>query len=706
MPYSLLLIFREVRTIKKWISIGMALLVFATVFFPGHTVYANTAEMTEAEVSSVIKGIINWKKADNGAEADDFLINDTFLQYAGETAGDWFPIGLGRYGAKDNYEGYLAVITDNIEKRYQTKAKLHAVKATEWHRISLAVLAAGGDPTHIGKDPNGQPINLIADGTYNRGKTVSLGRQGINGWIWGLIALDSKRYSIPQNSYYTREDIITEILRQQLGDGGFALSGNTSDPDITAMAIQALAPYYNDSKAYTYEQKKGRKTVTRTVHDVVDDCLQWLSGVQLADGDFSSWGTQNVESTCQVTVALCSLGIDPASDPRFIKNGNTLLDGILKYRMKDGGFIHSFTYDSDNPTALPSQSNSMASEQALYTWVAVYRQRRHMRNLYDFRAEWSQTERKKIDNVIEQIRRLPAKPSQTQIQAAYDAYCSIPAQDRCYVSNYWKLESVRNHAPAESIPPQQGTATSENSSASSGNRDSASASDSNSHANSHANSNSNSNSGSAASAEKPGESTASTPSDNDEDPGVNSQPAAEPDEEAPLLYFSNSDRKEADSLPEKLTTKEYVAVTRLLYKLENSEQFDEKEAYLQKLTSAKSQIEAIQKEIDSINAAILEKLYPFESISLGDKAAVDSIVDRYNALSEYDRTKIDHWEDVVKTKTKIDNLLRGIIIAVVLIVVAGGVAVFVVLHVRKRRRSKELAMEELAKQYADEDDKS
>ena len=85
---------------------------------------------------------------------------------------------------------------------------------------------------------------------------------------------------------------------------------------------------------------------------------------------------------------------------------------------------------------------------------------------------------------------------------------------------------------------------------------------------------------------------------------------------------------------------------------------------------------------------------------------MDSIVDRYNALSEYDRTKIDHWEDVVKTKTKIDNLLRGIIIAVVLIVVAGGVAVFVVLHVRKRRRSKELAMEELAKQYADEDDES
>ena len=677
-PYSLLPIFREVRTIKKWISIGMALLMFTAVFFSGFTVHAKTTEMTEAEITSVIQGIIDWKKADTGATPDGFLLNDKFLEQAGETAGDWFPIGLGRYGAKDDYEAYLAVITDNIEKRYQTKAKLHAVKATEWHRISLAVLAAGGDPTRIGKDPNGQPINLIADGTYDRGKTVSLGRQGINGWIWGLIALDSKRYVIPQDGYYTREDIIVEILRQQLEDGGFALSGNTSDPDITAMAIQALAPYYNDSKAYTYEQKKSKKSVTRTVHEVIDDCLHWLSKAQLADGDFSSWGTENAESTCQVTVALCSLGIDPENDPRFIKNGNTLLDGILKYRMKDGGFVHSFAYDPDNPTALPDQSNTMASEQALYTWVAVYRQKRHMRNLYDFRAEWSQAERKQIDNVIEQIRRLPSNPSKVQVQAAYDAYCSIPALDRCYVSNYWTLHSAMVNASVEPDPSQPGTTTPTNPSTPSGNG------------------------GTSSNPTHPTE----KPSDNDTNADVNPQPGIEPDEDTPLLYFSNSDRKEADSLPEKLTTEHYVTVTKLLYKLENSEEFEGKESYFQKLTSAKSQIEAIQKEIDSINAEVLEKLYPFDSISLRDKAVVDGIVARYNALSEYDRAKIDRWEDVIKTKTKIDNLLRGIIIAVVLVVVAAGVTVFVVLHIRKRRRSKKLAMEELAAQYADEDDES
>ncbi len=643
---------------KKIICFSTVLVILTTIFFGTFTVRAENDKVSKNELTSVIQGIINWKKNDTGATSDEFLLNDTFLQQAGETAGDWFPIGLGRYGAKDDYTAYLAVITDKVEKRYQTNAKLHAVKATEWHRISLAVLAMGGDPTLIGKDTNGQPIDLIADGTYDRGKTVSLGRQGINGWIWGLIALDSKRYVIPQDGYYTREDIIVEILRQQLEDGGFTLSGNTSDPDMTAMVIQALAPYYNDSKTYTYELKKRKKNVTRTVHEVVDDCLRWLSAAQMPDGDFSSWGTQNVESTDQVVVALCSLGIDPLTDERFIKNGNTLLDGILKYRMEDGGFVHSFNYDPDNPTALPDQSNSMASEQTLYTLVAVYRQQRHMRSLYDFRTEWSQAERNRIDSVIEQIDRLPARPTKTQVQTVYDAYCTIPALDRCYVSNYWTLYDAMLNASVEPDPSQPGT---------------------------------------------------TTPTNPTENGGTDPAPDSDLDEDtdpAPLLYFSNSDRQEVDSLPEKLSTEYYVAVTKLLYKLENSEDFDGKETYRQKLSEAQEQIAAIQAKIDAINVEVLEKLYPFDSISLGDKAVVDNIVARYNALSEYDRAKIDRWEDVIKTKTKIDNLLRGIIIAGVLVVVAGGVTVFVLLHIRKYRRGKKLAMEELAAQYADEDDES
>ena len=157
-------------------------------------------EYTSDNFLSVADGIIAWKKADNGSKPDGYLINDKYLENAGTTPGDWYPIALGRLGIQDNNEGYLAVIKDRVEERYRESGRLSAAKATEWHRIALAVLAMGGDPTNFGTDENGAPINLIADGTYDRGKTTPLGRQGINGWIWGLITLDSMRYAVPERT--------------------------------------------------------------------------------------------------------------------------------------------------------------------------------------------------------------------------------------------------------------------------------------------------------------------------------------------------------------------------------------------------------------------------------------------------------------------------------------------------------------------------
>ena len=145
-----------------------------------------------------------------------------------------------------------------------------------------------------------------------------------------------------------------------------------------------------------------------------------------------------------------------------------------------------------------------------------------------------------------------------------------------------------------------------------------------------------------------------------------------------------------------------MTVTTLLDKLRQSEDFEGKEDYLARLTAARQEIAAIQAEIDSINADVREKLYPFEGISLKDKKTVDSIVARYRALSEYDRAQIERWEDVIKTQTKLDNLLRGIIIGVVLCVAAAVTAVLLVRRIRRRRHRKERELEELAAEYRDE----
>ena len=525
------------------------------------------------EIEKVIEGIINWKKADNGSTADDYLMNNTFLELAGSSAGDWFPIGLGRYGYPDNNQGYLAMITEVVRNRYKEPGKLSSVKATEWHHISLAILAMGGDPTAVGKDPDGKPINLIADGTYDRGKTASLGKQGINGWIWGLITLDSRRYQIPPGAFYSRSDIITEILRQQLLDGGFALTGSSSDSDITAMAIQALAPYYNSAETYTYQREATGQKTTRSVREVVDEALVWLAKTQLPGGDYKSWGTNNLESTAQVVVALCSLGIDPQKDQRFIKNGVSLLDGMLSYRMTDGGFIHSRTYESDNPTSQPDKSNSMAGEQALYSCVAVWRQMKGLSPLYDFRPD----------------------------ESAVSNSAAITGENR------------------------------------------------------------------------------------------------------PELVFSAADRVSVESLPARLTTEQYVEVVSLLAKLEQSADFQGKMDYASRLTSVKQEILGIQAKIDGINQDVLTKLYPFDRISLSDRGVVNDIMKRYETLSDYDKKKVLRWEDVVKTRTKLDNLVRALYIAFASAVVGIVAAISVVRRIKRRKGKKVREMEELAALYGEKD---
>ena len=327
-----------------------------------------------SDITEAIDGILAWKRAQQGVAEGQPLLSGELLTYAGSTAADWLPIGLSPYGAEDDYDSYLAALRTYVEQKYREPDKLDRVKATEWHRISLAVLACGGDPTHFGKDESGNDINLIADGVYDRGKTVDIGAQGLNGWLWGLITLDSMKYNIPAGSSYTRTEMIKRILSFQLPDDGFNLrfaQGSTADPDITAMAIQALAPYYRNS--------------TFNVKDPVDKALDCLSELQLDTGDFRSWGTRNSESVSQIIVSLCSIGVDPQNDSRFIKNGINLLDALFYYQQEDGGFAHSYESDPGNPSAIPGESNSIATDQALLALVAVWRQAQGMSILYDFR---------------------------------------------------------------------------------------------------------------------------------------------------------------------------------------------------------------------------------------------------------------------------------------------------------------------------------
>ena len=263
----------------------------------------------------------------------------------GSTGGEWMTIGLARSG-RTVPAGYYENVVEYVKEHADANERLHRAKVTDNARVILALTAIGKDVTNVGGH------NLLK-GMDNMDFVQ---KQGINGPIWTLIALDSHNY--PTSGDVTREKLIGVILDAQLTDGGWALSGEIADPDMTGMALQALAPYYKTNE---------------TVKAAVDKALETLSAMQRSNGGFASWGTENSESCAQVIVALTALGIDPTADSRFVKNGLTALDALASFYVTGGGFKHVSDKDRDG----------MATEQGYYALAAYYRFANGQTGLYD-----------------------------------------------------------------------------------------------------------------------------------------------------------------------------------------------------------------------------------------------------------------------------------------------------------------------------------
>ena len=315
--------------------------------------------------------------------------------------GEWAVLGLARSGysvPKDYFDNYYA----NVEKYVKScKGVLHERKYTEYSRVILALTAIGRDPSNVAG------YNLLMPlGDFD--KTIW---QGLNGPIWALIALDSGNYDIPKNTsaktQATRQLYIDEIIKNQMKDGGWSLTGTgDSDVDITAMALQALAKY-QDQKA---------------VKSATDSALSWLSKNQDSKGGFASWGTMNVESVAQVIVALCELGIS-LDDSRFVKNGHTLTENLLSFRQSNGGFYHVLDGSDGN--------NQMSAEQGFYALVAINRAENGKNSLY------------RMGDVI----KATTKPSTTVKKGSADASVSVPA----VTAPGTTFSDVKNHANKAAI---------------------------------------------------------------------------------------------------------------------------------------------------------------------------------------------------------------------------------------------------------------
>lgn len=328
---------------------------------------SSAIDVKDGDTIYVAVGDPEWRSMNTSESANVYTINvnvndkvaqkldstgDYLLSLGVPTAGnEWRVLGLARAGKDtDEFaEGYYSSLESYVKEI--DSAKLDSRKSTENSRVILALSAIGKDATDVA---GYNLIEPLADYDF-------VTWQGLNGPVFALIAFDTYSYEIPTASegvtQTTREKLINYILESQLENGGWTFFGSTADPDMTGMAIQALAPYYSKNA---------------DVKAAVDKALDVLSASQQENGGVASWGTVNVESCAQVLTALASLGIDADTDERFIKNGNTLVDAIMEFSVENG-----FAHVKD------SGYNQMATEQAYYALVSYNRVKNGKTSLYD-----------------------------------------------------------------------------------------------------------------------------------------------------------------------------------------------------------------------------------------------------------------------------------------------------------------------------------
>lgn len=315
----------------------------------------------ENDVQTLIDGIISYKLGQSGAETVQHWIDGALTENAGGSS-EWYAVALSQSGKYD-FSAYRSALLKYLDKN-------EVYSASSRQKYALALIATGSTDVYIYKTLNN-----------------SIGEQGVASWIYGLHLLNNGYSSVG----YTLNAVKQKLLSLQLSDGGWAIRGSTGDVDITAMAVQALAPYYETEQ---------------TVKTAVDKALTLLSGLQQTDGDYKSYGVSNPESTAQVLVAVSALGIDCLADSRFVKDGNTLIDGIAKYRLGDGGFCHK----------TGGAFNETATVQALYSLISYVRMKTNRGSLYLLDAR-DPAALEKPENV-EQSQPMVEKPSETDVTSS------------------------------------------------------------------------------------------------------------------------------------------------------------------------------------------------------------------------------------------------------------------------------------------------
>ena len=381
---------------KKTFFIKLTAIIFCAFFFI-LPVYADK----QYDIDACISDILFLKKKSNESISNGYLVNSNMMSRIFDSQDAKFIISMSQYGIEDNIDLYGRTLLSFLQDRYSSSQKLNDLKTASGAQIALALLACDYNPLYI-EDKSGNIYNFLADTIYERDSAFSLGKDGTEAYVWGLIALDAYDYGINDNIWKIRDGLISGIIQNQEADGTFITTTNLSPYYLTALTLTAISPYYqNDERKEAERQKRieertekdkkrlaeGKKATFEefekqyeleqepTLYDMLDvcveKCIDVLSNAQDKNGSYTDSGIDNVKVTSAVITALCTMGIDLTTDERFIKNNNNLMDGLLKLKKNNGSFVSDKSSDiisdtTDAFSALVAYSRFLNKKTPLY----------------------------------------------------------------------------------------------------------------------------------------------------------------------------------------------------------------------------------------------------------------------------------------------------------------------------------------------------
>lgn len=263
------------------------------------------------------------------------------LQATGNTlnslgGNEWYTVSEAKMGYKVD-SSFLADYEKDIKENGAA-----SYNNTDLEKLIISLAASGYSPySFAGND-------LIKE-LYNR----DVNDFSINDGIFALIAY--KYCNISDNGYKIKKsDLVNSIISKEytynkdLQLYGWAITkadtDTAPDPDMTGIAINALAPYYNEAN----------------VKSAVDKAVNSFSKMQNESGYLIGKNGITSESLSFAILGLTSIGKDPQGSD-FTKIKGDLVTALLSFKGTNGWFKHILTGSNDN----------LATEEAFRALIAI-----------------------------------------------------------------------------------------------------------------------------------------------------------------------------------------------------------------------------------------------------------------------------------------------------------------------------------------------